>query len=701
MPATISQVSQAPTAGRPCSVPLTDADLSLGNANWTKGLQSMSDWIWSGQLNPEAFPNHLARFFLQIPAVFEQQLNFSTTLIFDEPSFRNGVQASGFLPRVCRELVINYIGQQRRAAYTMTHHAVLSRLTFEKHGIGAEEFSRKLVSLLDYRDEPSAYEPHERAALDFAAAFCTDPKQYSDEQFEELREALTRLNRDQHGEQGLWLVRVHAARAARAKALAKGESEEEADQAAQEAADDAPTELSDELNERLINAQVIELAFLCLQFVALTDVFTSLAIPDEDFLPGVMAALVPAPVIERIHELIALGDADLPDLAPATIPAMDNPRILRRIIDGEVRVEPSRPPAPPRIPMTPYEGKDEAGQLRPAYAGFPDRDKGLSIGGIQVGVYGWGFGGHFPGSLVYALMHHPELSRCEAPYSLPVLFNEDEWRNGTQTGGFVTRRLKELVIQKIYKETRSRYGIEHHTMFLYNAFMDEYGVGREPRPKLTKTQVQAATTAARTKAREVTLWMHIHESAPRGVYTPLEAAALSWTAQIVRNPHRAHDLEQALREQLRAENEREIDAGLRQLDASPGIGRRAAAERLVNHQIAELAMLIGHMDGLGRALTILRLEAERPVQAIEGKVSADGRVKPTLDKDGFVQFTGYFNNRPGLHDVLRFVGLDDAVLTVNELMANPKLAAGVAERLEEGETDIAVDAKEAAKTAEL
>ena len=62
------------------------------------------------------------------------------------------------------------------------------------------------------------------------------------------------------------------------------------------------------------------------------------------------------------------------------------------------------------------------------------RDKGLAVGGVQVGVWGWSFGSYFPGALPYLLMHHPELARFEAPYSLPLLFNEDEWRNGTQTG---------------------------------------------------------------------------------------------------------------------------------------------------------------------------------------------------------------------------------------------------------------------------
>src|SRR6266436_2521852 len=99
------------------SVPMNDADSKLDNYNWTKGLQAESDWIWSGNLNPEAFPNNLARYFLHIPGVFEQQLNYSTTLIFDEPSFRNGVQISGYVPRVTRELVISLIAQLRRCQY--------------------------------------------------------------------------------------------------------------------------------------------------------------------------------------------------------------------------------------------------------------------------------------------------------------------------------------------------------------------------------------------------------------------------------------------------------------------------------------------------------------------------------------------------------------------------------------------------------
>src|SRR5271163_3478490 len=127
----------------PCSLPLADADLSLGNANWIKGLQAETDWIWTANLNPVASPSNLGRYLLHIPGVYEQQLNFSTTLIFDEPSFRNGIQMSGFIDRVSRELVISFIGQRRRCWYTMTHHAVLGYLTAKRHGLSDLDFENK------------------------------------------------------------------------------------------------------------------------------------------------------------------------------------------------------------------------------------------------------------------------------------------------------------------------------------------------------------------------------------------------------------------------------------------------------------------------------------------------------------------------------------------------------------------------------
>ncbi len=112
-------------------------------------------------------------------------------------------------------------------------------------------------------------------------------------------------------------------------------------------------------------------------------------------------------------------------------------------------------------------------------------------------------------------------------------------------------------------------------------------------------------------------------------------------------------------------------------------------------------MVIGHMDGLGRALTILRVEAEDPVQMIEGRPGPSGGIIPDLDDDGQVKFTGYFNNRPGLHQILRFLGISDKVLTLNELMVNPQLCRKIKTRLGEGEKKIRISAGQAAETGEF
>lgn len=707
MTATGGNVPPLSQAGRPpCSLPLPDADLSLGNANWSKGLQAMSDWIWSGNLNPAPFPNNLARYFLHIPGIFEQQLNFSTTLLFDEPSFKNGVQISGFVDRVSRELVISLIAQRRRCWYSMTHHVILGRLTASKHGLTERQFIDKWSHLTEHGKHPEYYTRVERAVLAFADAFATNAKAYTDEQYDELRAALREDNERRHADERLWLVRLQAARSARARALLRGASRDEADQASRLAADNVSPQMPSDLHERRIDAQVVELAFLSLQFVALTCVLTGLNIPDEDFLPDVMKDVVPAPVIERINELNELGlEGKVPDLLPP--PVCDPPDDLNvggELFDVTIKEVVQAQPAPlkgARVPMTPYEGRDDEGNLRPAFLGMPDRDNGLTVGGIQVGVYGWSFGGHFPGSLPYTLMHHPELARYEAPYSLPLLFNEDEWRNGVQTAGYVSRRLKELIIQKIYRLNRTRYGIEHHTMFLYNTYLDEHGVGRAPRPDFTDDEQQRAAVNALGRASNACLYMHDHTNAPANVYTPLEAAVLSWAESLLRSPHNAYTLEGKVHRELQTENRREIDAGLRLLDISPGLGEEAALKRLEDHQIAELAMVIGHMDGLARVLTILRLEAEEAVQIIEGSPGPSGGIVPNLDDDGQVTFTGFFNNRPGMHQILPLVGVSGPVLTLNELLVNPELCKKVKSRLQEGETEIRISADEATETGEF
>ena len=136
-PTNTSRVHLLSQEGRPpASVPLQDADSKLPNVNWERGDEARAEWTWAAQLmdDPQAVPNNLGKYLVQIPGVLEQQLDYSTSLVFDTPSFRNGVQISGFVDRVTKELVTNSIAQRRRAWYTMTHHAFLGMLTARRYG---------------------------------------------------------------------------------------------------------------------------------------------------------------------------------------------------------------------------------------------------------------------------------------------------------------------------------------------------------------------------------------------------------------------------------------------------------------------------------------------------------------------------------------------------------------------------------------
>jgi hypothetical protein len=72
-----------------------------------------------------------------------------------------------------------------------------------------------------------------------------------------------------------------------------------------------------------------------------------------------------------------------------------------------------------------------------------------------------------------------------------------------------------------------------------------------------------------------------------------------------------------------------------------------------------------------------------------------------LDKDGQVQPTGYFNNRAGFYALMRWTGVDERVMTINELFANPKLNDEVMRRLQSGQASISISGELAAKTGEF
>jgi alkylhydroperoxidase family enzyme len=565
----------------------------------------------------------------------------------------------------------------------MTHHALLGTITARKHGLTGEQIAAKWSHLLDYSSHSDSYTRLERAALRFAEAFATNPKSYTDADYEELRAALGEENRKRFDEEQGWLADLSEARAAYAYALGTGSSPTEARKRARQAKQSTKAVISAQENQRKIDAQVVELAFLAAQFVALTDTFTALNIPDEDGLADFMVAEVPSEVIATINRLNRLGGEGLIGLVP---PSVDLP--LDAILAGEIRVEPAALRGT-RVPLTSFEADPSLGT----------RDKGLAVGAIQVGSYGWADGQFFPGGLGALLLNHPELARHEAPYSLPLLFNEDEYRNGVNTSGFIDRRLKELVIQKVYRLTRNRYGIEHHTMFLFNEYARQYGVG--PRhPNFDDEQAAAAVRRATDAFSNAILHLREHEKHP-DAFTDLERTLFSWVEAVVTRPHSAYTLERTLRAALDRNNREQVAAGIRRLDRSPDLDDARAFKRLLDHQVAELAMMVGHMDGLGRVLSILRTEGESQVQIAEGTMGPDGSLVPALDEQGHLQLTGYYSNRPGILVLLGAIGIPEEVLTANELLLNPQLNEKVTARIADGESGIQISTTEALQTGEF
>jgi len=673
--------------GRPSpSVPLQDADPRLLNVNWARGDEARAEWTWAAQLfdNADRVPNNLGKYLVQIPGVLEKQLDYSTSLCFDTPSFRNGVQISGFVDRVTKELVTNAIAQRRRAWYTMTHHALLGMRTAVTYRTTTPEQMAQKMLHLDAPSTPGVFERHERAALILANKFATDPQSYSDEDFAEFRAAFGEYNQNVYASTNASperpFAQLRAAREARAQALVDNKSASEADSLARKAADGVPTTMPKDLLERKVDSQFVELCFHSMQFVALAGIFSALNIPDEGPMDDALQPY-PAEFIQKLNGLLAAGSNGIGDMVP---PAVTPP--TQAIAAGQVKVEPA-PLKGARIALTSYEVE-------------PDRDLGLTQGGQSVASWGWGRGAHVPGSLVFALQYLPDAGREEVFYSLALMFNEDQTRNGTLVAGFVDRVLKELLIQKVYRLNRSRYGLEHHTLFAYTEFLRRYGGGNFRRAGMSDTDAQRATQRALTECTEKLLYIHEANKYPEK-YSPVELAAFAWVNAVILRPHEAYRQEPALREALQSQNEAEIAAGTRWLDMTGSVTRDEATKRLLDHQIAELGMLVPHIDGVGRAMTMMRLEAEGPVQIVRGRIGPSGGIVPELDRDGQIVPTGYFNNRPGFHALMRWTGVDEKVMTVNELFANPKLNDEVLHRLQAGLASITISGEQAAKTGEF
>ena len=261
-----------------------------------------------------------------------------------------GYRSPGFIERPVRELAISLIAQRRHCWYSMTHHAVLGFLTAMKHGQPVEVFADKMVRLTEHANFAESYTPVEQEVLKFADHFATDPKAYAD--INRLKTVLQADNARRYKTNASQrrAARLNAAREARARGLLDGLTGQQLDEFTRAAAANVSNDIPAAINDRMVNAQLVELAFLCLQFVALSDVFTGLNVPDEDFLADTMVALLPPAVMERINELNEQGGQNLPPLVPKPVELP-----LEAIRDGRVQVDPSMPTGAV-VPLVSYQG---------------------------------------------------------------------------------------------------------------------------------------------------------------------------------------------------------------------------------------------------------------------------------------------------------------------------------------------------------
>lgn len=660
-------VTPLPQTARPdCSISLDELDLRLDTPSWIRG-----------DLIPESAPNHLSRYYLHIPGVFAHTFPWQPALIFNEPTFRNGVQTSGFLARPLREQVISLIAHRRHAWYTTNHHAVLGLLTSCRHGVPEATFARKYVLLTDHALWPTLFTDLERQVLKFADAFTTNPKSWADDDCESLKAALRADNLQRHRQGGRWIAELNAARATQRRALARG-NPHRADPDHRASADATDDDLSADENERIVKAQLLELAFLCARFIALTDVLTGLNIPDEDTWATRMMQVLPPEVITRCNEINQLSDTSMPSLVPprVTLPLSD-------IVAGRLEVATAALKGS-RVPLVSFE-------LEPTQA---TRDKGLAVGGAHIDIWASSFGRCYaPTNFTYLLLHHPDLSRYLGAYTASLLYNEDEWHDGMQSGGYVTRLVKNIAMLKVFALTRSRYQLEHHTLLLFDAYLDIHGVGRPPypHPPLSDREHEAAKRLACARAENAVIFIDQPDDAPAGTFSALDRAVILWVEHMVTDAHRAYTVEPQLRAALDAQNRREVELGVRRLDTAGGIASansppisidlEAAYRRLLDHQIAELAELTGHTDGLARAMTILRCESEEEVH------------RKTHEDDA----VGYLTHRLGYSQACDAIGVTAKARTANELRLNPALL----DRLNTGAASSPISAVEAAATGEF
>lgn len=226
----------------------------------------------AGEITWGNFRNNLCKVMAYNPRMLQTEIEYCNSFMFDPPTFRGDVQESGFNDRFIKELVISRTSLLNRSRYSITHHSFIGMLLFKTAG-REDEGHQKLLHLHEHEKHPDVYSPRERAVLDYTVKVTTDAHLVSDEEFHALRKVLLEHNQD----------------------------------------DERLAAMSEDEQNRHVDAQIVELTWLCGHFCLLNRWFTVLQVPDEgpddedNFLKDAYGAVVPEDIRER-NETILNGD---------------------------------------------------------------------------------------------------------------------------------------------------------------------------------------------------------------------------------------------------------------------------------------------------------------------------------------------------------------------------------------------------------
>lgn len=232
-------------------------------------------FTWGQGIN---FQNNLIKTMAHCPRIAQTEVEYANSFIFDEDYSRNGVQQAGFVDRFLKEIIITCVALENNAPYSVTHHSFISYSTFAGGG-RVDEYVPKFIDLhlplaefdTRYGKGNSPYTALEYALIRFTKKICHTPHQITDEEVADLRTLLKAYNIERGKEP--WGGRA-------VKSM-----------------------------DRLVDSQLVEVAWTAAHFCLLGRWFVALRVADETEgddvnFTALYAETVPGEIIRRNNELL-------------------------------------------------------------------------------------------------------------------------------------------------------------------------------------------------------------------------------------------------------------------------------------------------------------------------------------------------------------------------------------------------------------